>query len=32
MAFDQRLRRGLSKEETAAFEDVLDRLRSNISD
>ncbi|MFI6684036.1 MarR family winged helix-turn-helix transcriptional regulator [Streptomyces sp. NPDC050485] len=31
-AFDQRLRRGLSKEETAAFEDVLDRLRSNISD
>ncbi|WP_329569967.1 MarR family winged helix-turn-helix transcriptional regulator [Kitasatospora sp. NBC_01266] len=32
MAFDQRLHRGLSEEETAAFERVLDKLQDNISD
>jgi hypothetical protein len=32
MAFDQRLRRGISDDEAAALEDLLRRLESNVAD
>jgi MarR family transcriptional regulator for hemolysin len=32
MAFDERLRRGLSAEETATFQRVLDKLLANVAD
>lgn len=32
MAFDRRLRRGVSASETAALEDVLSRLAANVAD
>ncbi|MDH6121392.1 MarR family winged helix-turn-helix transcriptional regulator [Kitasatospora sp. GAS204B] len=32
LAFDQRLRRGLSEQETAVFEEVLGKLQGNIAE